>query len=80
MTTPTLEARIRRLEDRTELGELIARYGLVMDNRDMGGMPDLFTEDVSIRSGDGVMNVAGRDAAIAMFKERFKELCCRTPK
>jgi hypothetical protein len=33
-----LEQRIRRLEDRTEIGDLIARYGLVMDNRDMDGM------------------------------------------
>lgn len=74
MTTSSLEARIRRLEDRTEIGELIARYGLVMDDRDMDGMPALFTADVTIRSGDGVMNVIGRDAAIAMFRERFKVL------
>lgn len=74
MTTLSLESRIRRLEDRTEIGELIARYGLVMDDRDMDGMPDLFTQGVAIRSGDGVMNVVGRDAAIAMFRERFKVL------
>lgn len=75
MATPAgLEHRIRRLEDRVEIGELIARYALVMDNRDLAAMPHLFTSDVVIRSQDGVMNVAGRDAAVAMFRERFKVL------
>ncbi len=74
MTATDLEHRIRRLEDRTEIGELIARYGLVMDDRDMAAMPGLFTADVVIRSGDGVMNVTGRDQAVAMFRERFRVL------
>lgn len=69
-----LEARIRRIEDRTELAELIARYSLVMDNRDMEGMPALFTPDVVIRSQDGVMNSRGREAAIEMFRGRFTVL------
>ena len=75
MANPTaLERRIQRLEDRVELGELIARYALVMDNRDLPAMPDLFTADAVIRSQDGVINVAGRDAVVAMFRERFKVL------
>ncbi len=66
-----LEERIRRLEDRIEIGELIARYGLVMDDRDMSSMPDLFTSDVVIRSRDGGMNAVGRDAAITMFSRQL---------
>lgn len=69
-----LETRIRRLEDRAELGELIARYALIMDDRDLAAMPDLFTEDVVVRSGDGVMNVVGREAVIEMFRGRFTVL------
>jgi ketosteroid isomerase-like protein len=69
-----LEQRVRRLEDRIEIGELIARYGLVMDDRDMASMPDLFTSDVVIRSRDGGMNATGRDAAIAMFRRRLAAL------
>jgi hypothetical protein len=69
-----LEQRIRRLEDRTEIGDLIARYGLVMDNRDMDGMRRLFTADVAIRSVDGVMKVQGLDAAIELFRGRFAVL------
>jgi ketosteroid isomerase-like protein len=69
-----LEARLRRLEDRIEINDLIARYGLVMDNRDMSGMPDLFTGDVVISSSDGGMNAIGRDAAVEMYRRRIKGL------
>ena len=69
-----LEHRIRRLEDRTEIGELIARYGLVMDNRDIDGMRRLFTADVVIRSRDGVMKVQGLEAAVDLFRGRFEVL------
>jgi SnoaL-like domain len=67
-------ARLRRLEDRVEIGELIARYGLVMDNRDVGQMGELFTSDVIIESADGVMNVHGREAVVELCRGRFKVL------
>ena len=70
----TLEERIRRLEDREEIHELIARYCLVMDNRDVDAMPDLFTPDFVVCSADGVMNTAGREAAVEMFRGRFQVL------
>lgn len=70
----TLETRLRRLEDRVEINELIARYGLVMDDRDMAAMPGLFTHDVVISSAAGGMNAAGRDAAVEMFRRRIKNL------
>lgn len=66
-----LDRRIRRLEDREAIAELIARYCLVMDNRDLENMPDLFTPDVAIRSADGVMNTIGRESAVEMFRGRF---------
>lgn len=69
-----LEARLRRLEDRVEIGELVARYGLAMDDRDLAAMPCLFTQDVRIRSVDGVMDAHGLEAAIAMFRGRFEVL------
>jgi len=68
------EARIRRLEDRFEIGELIARYGLVMDNRDIAAMPSLFTPDAKIRSSDGMMDSDGRDAVCAMYRGRLEVL------
>jgi ketosteroid isomerase-like protein len=66
--------RIRRLEDRAEIGELVARYCLVMDDRDMTGMPELFTPDAVVRSNDGVMNAVGLPAVIEMFRGRFSVL------
>jgi hypothetical protein len=69
-----LEARIRRLEDREEIAELIARYGLVMDNRDMEGMPALFAPGAVVRSMDGVMNATGHEAITELFRGRFKVL------
>jgi ketosteroid isomerase-like protein len=69
-----IERRIRRLEDRVEIGELIARYGLVMDDRDIDGMPALFTPDVVIRSDDGVLDVTGLEGAVKMFCGRFAVL------
>ena len=75
MTTGrTLEDRLRRLEDRVEIAELIARYCLVMDNRDVDAIEALFTEDVHVWSADGVMNSRGRQAAVDMFKGRFAVL------
>jgi uncharacterized protein (TIGR02246 family) len=73
-SAPDLERRLRRLEDRVEIGELIARYGLVMDDRDLAAMPDLFTPDVTLTSADGVMHAIGRDAVVAMFRGRFEVL------
>jgi ketosteroid isomerase-like protein len=75
MTTGgTLEDRLRRLEDRVEIDELIARYCLVMDNRDVDAIEALFTADVHVWSADGVMNSRGRQAAVDMFKGRFAVL------
>jgi ketosteroid isomerase-like protein len=73
-TLADLERRIRRLEDRDSICELIARYGLVMDDRDMDNMDALFTDDVVVRSLDGVMNATGRDTVVEQFRGRFKVL------
>jgi ketosteroid isomerase-like protein len=71
---PTLEERVRHLEDRVAIGELIARYCLVMDNRDVDAIESLFTPDARVWSADGVMDARGRQAAVDMFKGRFSVL------
>jgi len=70
----TLEERVRRLEDRAAIDELIARYGLVMDNRDLAALPALFTDDVVVRSAGRGMQALGRDAAVQLFTDRFRLL------
>ncbi len=71
---PTLQERIRRLEDRVAIGELVARYCLVMDNRDVDAIENLFTADVRVWSADGVMDARGRQAVLELFKGRFAVL------
>lgn len=74
MSTADLAARIRRLEDRDALRELVGRYGFVIDNRDIEGLADLFTEDGVLQSQDGIMNARGRAAIVEMYKGRFAAL------
>jgi ketosteroid isomerase-like protein len=69
-----LRARLRVLEDRAELRELVARYGLAIDDRDIEALTTLFTADARFRSRDGVMNAAGRAAVIDQFRGRFSAL------
>lgn len=69
-----LQKRLRVLEDRAELRELVARYGVAVDDRDIAALEELFTPDGSFRSVDGVMNAVGRDAVIEQFHGRFAAL------
>jgi ketosteroid isomerase-like protein len=69
-----LEKRLRVLEDRAELRELVARYGIAIDDRDIAALTELFTPDGSFRSVDGVMSAVGRDAVIQQFHGRFAAL------
>jgi uncharacterized protein (TIGR02246 family) len=69
-----LAKRIRDLEDRAELRELVARYGIAVDDRDIDALTELFTPDGSFRSVDGVMSAIGREAVIQQFHGRFAAL------
>jgi ketosteroid isomerase-like protein len=69
-----LELRLRRLEDREQIRELVARYNWVMDDRDLPGIRDLFTEDVRVHSHDGMIDARGRDEVVRMFQGRFEVL------
>jgi ketosteroid isomerase-like protein len=69
-----LEARVRRLEDRLALRELVARYALAIDDRDIDAIAAMFTADGRFRSRDGVMDASGREAVIEQFRGRFGAL------
>lgn len=71
---PRLEERIRRIEDREQIRDLVSRYGYVVDGRDIEALADLFTPDGRFRSRDGVMNAAGRQAVIETFHGRYAAL------
>jgi len=69
-----LEQRIRRLEDRDAIRNLIARYGRLVDERDIAGVGMLFTRDGSFRSVDGKIASTGRDSVIEQFHKRYAVL------
>jgi hypothetical protein len=69
-----IEQRIARLEARTQIRELVARYCFTIDERDIEGIGQCFTRDGAFRSLDGVMNAVGRDAVVAQFHGRFAVL------
>lgn len=70
----SLESRIARLEARDAIRELVARYGLVIDDHDLAGIRALFTADAHFASRDGVMAASGRDAIVEQFVGRFQVL------
>jgi len=76
MTEPSnsLAARLQRLEDLAAIGELIARYALAVDDRDLDALGALFTPDGVFRSKDGVMDARGRGPVLEQFQGRFRAL------
>ncbi|HPF25628.1 MAG TPA: nuclear transport factor 2 family protein [Steroidobacteraceae bacterium] len=73
-TERSLAERIRQLEDREQIRELVATYCLVVDSRDTDSLAECFCEDGSMASRDGAMNAVGRDAVMAQFHQRFAVL------
>lgn len=66
--------RLARLEARENIRELVARYGIAIDDHDLPGIASLFTSTAEFCSRDGVMQARGRDQIIDMFIGRFKAL------
>lgn len=69
-----LAARLQRLEDRAAIEELIARYAIAVDDRDLEALGALFTPDAAFRSKDGVMDARGRELVLEQFRGRFQAL------
>ncbi len=59
-----VEMRLRRVEDRLEIGELISRYGVAVDDRDFASLKAMYVED-SFFNG-----VSGRNAIMDFYRER----------
>lgn len=70
----TLEQRLAKLEAKDAIRELVARYGVAIDDRDLDGIAALFTRDGAFRSKDGILNAIGRDAVMDQFRARFAAL------
>jgi uncharacterized protein (TIGR02246 family) len=74
MTLEELDKRLQRLEDREAIRELVARYGQVVDDRDVEGVQALFTEDAVFRTRGGEMHAVGLAAVMENFRSRFQAM------
>ena len=70
----TLESRLAEVEDRLAIQDLSARYNFAIDDRDLKSVGELFTDNGSFGSKDGVMRAVGRDAILKQFESRFSVL------
>ena len=73
-TSLTTEQRLARVEDRQAIQELGILYGFVMDERDEAGIRQIFTEDATLDSQDGVFKAAGMEDIVATYLGRFAAL------
>ncbi len=67
---PDLTARLRRLEDSAELGDLVARYCNAVDDRDIEALCELFLPNGSFGHEKGPQ-VSGRDAIRSHYLDRL---------
>lgn len=63
----SLEARIRKLEDRAAIQDLVARYFLVTDDDDEQGLGECFTADARFLAS-GFVGGEGREGILAFLK------------
>lgn len=64
-----LRERVRRLEDRAELWELVARYGVAVDDEDYETIGSLFAADGEFAGLAGPTNV-GREQVVDYLRHR----------
>ena len=69
MDEAAVEQRLRRVEDRFELAELVARYGQLLDDRDLEGVAQLYAADATFDSLSGP--VTGREAVVGYYADRL---------
>ena len=62
-----LEKRVRRLEDRFEIHELVVGYFLAADGDDLDGVGDSFTDDATF-SSSGAESAVGRDGIVEFIR------------
>lgn len=69
--THDLEHRVRQLEDRLAIQELISTYGIILDNRDYEAVGELFTEDARFWQHVGDTDARTRTGIVDFYRERL---------
>lgn len=70
----SIEDRLRRVEDKLAIQDLVHLYGFVMDERDLDGLDSLFTPDAHLGSADGVLDADGLEAIARTYQGRYDAL------
>ena len=70
----SLESRLDWMETRAELTDLVTRYGKAVDERDIVGLADLFTEDARLYSRDRALDAVGRQGILTLYQGVFDQL------
>lgn len=72
-TTPgDLADRLARLEHQQAIRDLVVRYGMAVDDRDMATVGELFTPDAVFRHGEDSMVNHGREEIVAFYTDRLR--------
>jgi len=66
-----LEHRIKGLEDKQAVADLLIRYGQVVDDQDADGVRELFTEDARFHSANGLMDGRGIEGVMQHLASRW---------
>lgn len=67
-----IETRVRRLEDRWAIQQLISNYGILLDNREYEAVGDLYTEDARFWQHAGnTTDARTRQGIIDFYRERL---------
>jgi hypothetical protein len=71
-------ARLQRSVDellaRERIRDLVHRYGMTVDDRDMDALADCFTPDGRFEYADGSLKLESRDAVMNYYRERLRQL------
>jgi uncharacterized protein (TIGR02246 family) len=73
MEPESMEARLKRLEDREEIRQVLIEYGRTLDRRDFEGFSRLFARNAEYVGGGGTGVVKGPEAICAFIEKIFRE-------
>jgi uncharacterized protein (TIGR02246 family) len=69
----SIEARLRTLEDREEIRQLMIDYGRTLDQRDFAGFSKLFAQDAEYGGGGGTGMTKGAEAIAKLLEDVFQK-------
>lgn len=79
MNNATLEGRLQQLEDRQSLSDLVTRYEIALDDRDIDALMNLFTADARFHLAPGAgaelasgPDIRGRDNLRTFYSDRIR--------